>query len=169
MMATAAALAAGSSGAGAATDLLDATFFQGVGKPAAATDLLDEPISDGMEKLLGSPAIVLGDNGGVSNSFTLGRFLQLLRRIRSTSGVWSLQRVTGMLPVSRGDNGSTAFSLLHHSPIRDCRPNSLHHPIHACAHSRLDKCGVSSGVGLVLGLPAWMALYLMEFVLDLIQ
>ena len=42
-------------GAGAAaTDLLDATLFQDLGKPAAATDLLDA---------LGSTAIVLGDNG----------------------------------------------------------------------------------------------------------
>ena len=40
------ALAAGASGAGAATDLLDATFFQGMEKPAvAATDLLDAPNS----------------------------------------------------------------------------------------------------------------------------
>ena len=63
------ALAAGSSGAGAATDLLGATFVQGMGKRAAATDLPDAPISDGMKKFLGPPAIVLGDNGGVSNSF----------------------------------------------------------------------------------------------------
>ena len=47
----------------------------------------------------------------------------------------------------QGDTGSTAFSILHDSLIRDCRPNSLHHPIHVCAHSRLDGCGVGSGVG----------------------
>ena len=73
-------------GAGAAaTDLLDATLFQDMEKPAAAaTDLLDA---------LGSTAIVLGDTG-VLHSVCMGRFLQLLRRIRSTSRVWSLQRVS---------------------------------------------------------------------------
>ena len=45
----------------------------------------------------------------------------------------------------RRDTGSTAFSLLSDSLVRGSRPNSLHHPTHACAHSRLDKCGVGSG------------------------
>ena len=63
------ALAAGVSGAGAATDLLDATFSQGTGKPAAAaTDLLDAANSECMKEFFGSAAIVLGDNGGLSNS-----------------------------------------------------------------------------------------------------
>ena len=53
----------------------------------------------------------------------------------------------GSAAIVQGDTGSTAFSVLHDSLIRDCRPNSLHHPIHACAHSRLDSCGVGSGVG----------------------
>ena len=70
------ALAAGASGgttivprgnigfAGAAIDLLDATNFQGMEKPAgAATDLLDALNSECMEELSGSAAIVLGDNG----------------------------------------------------------------------------------------------------------
>ena len=51
----------------------------------------------------------------------------------------------------QGSTGSTAFSLMHHSLIRGCRPDSLHHPIHACAHSRLDLCGVGSGVGVGFG------------------
>ena len=50
-------------GAGAAaTDLLDVTLFQDMGKPAAATDLLDA---------MGSTAIVLGDNG-VLHSVCMG-------------------------------------------------------------------------------------------------
>ena len=40
-----------------------------------------------------------------------------------------------------GDTGSTVFSFMHHSLIRGCRPNTLYHPIHACAHSRLDQWG----------------------------
>ena len=48
------ALAAGAFGAGAATDLLDA------------------PNSECIEEFFGSAAIVLGDNGGVSNSKCLG-------------------------------------------------------------------------------------------------
>ena len=44
-----------------------------------------------------------------------------------------------------GDTGS-AFSLSNW--IHDSFANSLHHTIHACAHSRLDRCGV--GVGSVV-------------------
>ena len=40
-----------------------------------------------------------------------------------------------MLPVSRGGSD----------------PSSLHHDIHACAHSRLDNCGVGSAVGVGVG------------------
>ena len=40
---------------------------------------------------------------------------------------------------------------MHHSLIRGCRPNSFFHPIHACAHSRLDQCGFGSGVGVGFG------------------
>ena len=68
------ALAASASGAGAATDLLDVTFFQGMKKPAAAaTDLLDAPNSDCMKVC---PTLCAWLT-----------FLQLLRRIRLTSGV----------------------------------------------------------------------------------
>ena len=80
------ALAAGASGAGAATDLLDA------------------PNSDHVKEFFGFAAIVLGDNGVV--------WLRLsctVRRIRLTSGVVSLQRVTGMLPVSRGGHWHHCF------------------------------------------------------------
>ena len=54
----------------------------------------------------------------------------------------------------------TAFSLPFDSLIRGSDPNSLHHPIQACAHSRLDSCGVGSGVGFGM-VPAWMDLSLM--------
>ena len=48
------ALAAGVSGAGAATYLLDAAFSQGMGKPAAAaTVLLDAPNSECMKEFFG--------------------------------------------------------------------------------------------------------------------
>ena len=67
------ALAAGVSGAGAVTDLLDAMFSLGMGKPAAAaTDLLDAPNSECMKEFFGSATFVLGDNGGLSNSMWLG-------------------------------------------------------------------------------------------------
>ena len=39
-----------------------------------------------------------------------------------------------------------AFSAMQHSLIRGCHHNSFHHPIHACAHSRLDRGGVGVGV-----------------------
>ena len=86
----------------------------------------------------------------------------------------------------QGDTGSAASSSLF-DIIRASGINSSHHPIHACAHSRLDLCGVGSGVGVGPGacsgvlcgvLPgvaddvrmlAWMVLNLMEFVLPLIH
>ena len=71
-----------------------------------------------------------------------------------------------MLPVSMGDTGSTAFRKLHDSLIRDCRPNSLHHPIHACAHSRLDNCGVGSGVGFGVGAGAVVSCVVSSGVVD---
>ena len=43
-----------------------------------------------------------------------------------------------------GDTGS-AFSRSHWL-IHDSFANSLHDPIHACAHSRLDRSGVEFGV-----------------------
>ena len=108
------ALAAGSSGAGAAADLLDATFFQGMGKPAAAaTDLLDAPNSECMKKFFGSPAIVLGDTGGVSNSICM----------RTLTAV-------------------------------------------ACAHSRLEKCGVGSCVGVGVGACAGVSCVVSSCVVD---
>ena len=83
------ALAAGAFGAAAATDLLDATLFQDLGKPAvAATDLLDAP---------GSTAIVLGDNGFVLNSSCMTTLSAAAgaANFRLTSRVRSLQRATG--------------------------------------------------------------------------
>ena len=52
------------------------------------------------------------------------------------------------------DTGSTSFSLPCDSSIRGSPLNSLHHPIHACAHSRLDSFGVGSGVGVGVGVCA---------------
>ena len=43
---------------------------------------------------------------------------------------------------------------MHHSLIRGCKHNSSHHPIHPCAHPRLDLCGVGSGVAVDLGVSA---------------
>ena len=133
-----------------------------MGKPAAAaTDLLDAPDSECVKEFFGSATIVLGDNGEVPNSKCLERsFLQLLRlsctvrRIWMTSGEKSLQRV------------STAFGVFHDSLIRDRRPNSLHHPIHACAHSRLDGCGVGSGVGSGAGAGAVVSCVVSSGVVD---
>ena len=150
------ALAAGDFGA--ATDLLDATYLKGMGKPAgAATDLLDAPNSACMEEFFGSAAIVLGDNGEVSNSKCLGELSAVaateLHGAANLDDFWGIvlsAKGHGNAASVRGDTGSTAFSMLHDSLIRDSRHNSLHHPIHACAHSRLDNCGVGSGV--VLGL-----------------
>ena len=51
----------------------------------------------------------------------------------------------------QGDTGSNGFSFMQHSLMRGCQHNSSQHPIHACAHSRLDLCGVGSGVGVGLG------------------
>ena len=85
-----------------------------------------------------------------------------------------MQTVTGLLPLS---TGSTAFRFPCDSSIRGSHLNSLHHPIHACAHSRLDSCGVGSVVGVGVGvcvclvsfllvllmmwmMPAWMDLSL---------
>ena len=47
--------------------------------------------------------------------------------------------------MSGEDTGSIAFSC-GDLVIHDSLANSLHHPIHACAHSRLDGCGEGSGV-----------------------
>ena len=102
----------------------DATIVLGniSGCACAATDSLDATNSKGMGNNTFASAFREFDIDEVSNS-------------KNHREVTSVQ----------GDTGSTAFSLMHHSPIRDCRPNSLHHPIHACAHSRLEKCGVGSG------------------------
>ena len=128
--------------AGAATDSLNETFFQGMGKPAAATDLLDAP---------GSAATVLGDNGGVLNSTCMVTLSAVgaansfdLTGEESAKGHWETTSV-------QGDTGSSAFSSMQHTLIRGCQHNSFHHPIHACAHYRLDLRGVGSGVGVGLG------------------
>ena len=76
-----------------------------------------------------------------------------VRRIHRVSRATELAE----LPVSRRTlQSSTALgSNLHYSTIRGClKHNSSHHPIHACAHSRLDLCGVGSGVGVGVGVCA---------------
>ena len=57
----------------------------------------------------------------------------------------------GVAASVKGDTGSVAFCLPFDSPTRGSDSNSSHHPIHACAHSRLDLCGVRFGVGVGLG------------------
>ena len=114
--------------AGAATDLLDAMLVEGMEEPAgAATDLLDALNSECIEELSGPATIVLGDNGGCAavESDLHGTFYS--RDVFSSI-------VSGSMV-----------------PIRGFDSNSSHHPIHACAHSRLDLCGVGSGVGVGLG------------------
>ena len=133
------ALAAGAFGATAATDLLEATLFQALEtpavaatdlpnmeKPAAATYLLDAP---------GSAAIVLGDNGGVLNS-------SCMTTLSAAGAANSFD--------FKGEESAKSHGM-QYSLIRGCQHNSSHHPIHACAHSRLDLCGVGSGVGVGLG------------------
>ena len=66
----------------------------------------------------------------------------------------------------QGSTGSTAFSLMHHSLIRGCRPNSFYHPIHACVHSRLDQCGVGSDVGVGFGACAGVSCVVSSGVID---
>ena len=65
----------------AATAFLDmpGALAAGASGAAAATDLLDAPNSGCMKEFLGSAAIVLGDNGGVSNSICLVRMLPVSR------------------------------------------------------------------------------------------
>ena len=99
------------------------------------------------EGVLGVSATVLGDNGGGSNSMCLGELSAVAAANTIDSRGFESAKGHGNVASVQGDTGSTAFRKLHDSLIRDCRPNSLHHPIHACAHSRLDNYGVGSGVG----------------------
>ena len=141
--------AARSFGVGAATDLLDATSFQGMEKPAAATDLLDAQNSECIEELSGPATIVLGDNSGCAavESDLHGTFNS--RSVFSSNVSGSIVHVEdhGGAASVQGDTGSVASSLPFDSPIRGSDSNSSHHPIHACAHSRLDLCGVGVGLG----------------------
>ena len=88
-------------------------------------------------------------------------------------------KLFGPATIVQWDTGSIAFSLPFYSSVRGSHSNSLHHLIHACAHSRLDNCGVGSGVGVGVGhvlvflvsfllvlsmmwmMPAWMVMSLM--------
>ena len=108
----------------------------------AATDLEDTTNSKGIGD--NSATIVLGDNG--RSLFAATDF----QDAPNSQGIGD----HGVATSVQGDTGSTAFSHLHHSTIRGCKHNSSHHPIHACAHSRLDLCGVGSGVGVGLGVCA---------------
>ena len=124
-------------GAGAAAiDLLDATLFQDTWKPGAATDSLDAR---------GSTAIVLGDNGVLNSTCMMTLSVAGAANSLDFKGEESAKS-HGETTSVQGDTGSIAFSAMQHSLIRGCHHNSFHHPIHACAHSRLDRCGVGVGV-----------------------
>ena len=124
-----------------------------MGEPAgAATDLLDALNSECIDELSGPATVVLGDNGGCAavesdlhGTFnSRGDFSSIVSRstvhVEDHGGAASVQR----------DTGSVAFILPFDSPIRGPDSNSSYHPIHACAHSRLDLCGVGFGVGVGL-------------------
>ena len=109
----------------------------------------------------GDATIVLGDNGGcacaatdlkdATNSKGMGNntFASAFREFDIDEV--SIAKDHGEATSAQGSTHSTAFSLMNRSLIRGCRPNSFYHPIHACAHSRLDGCGVGSGVGAGVG------------------
>ena len=127
---------------------------EGVGEPAgAATDLLDALISECIEELSGPATIILGDNGGCAagESDLHGTFNS--RGVFISIVSWSFVHVEdhGGAASVQVDTGSVAFSLLFDSRIRGSDSNSSYHPIHACAHSRLDLCGVGFRVGVGLG------------------
>ena len=122
--------------------------FRVWGSLAAATSLLDAP---------GSAAIVLGDNGGVLNS-------SCMTTLSAAGAANSFDFKGEESAKSHGDNyqcpgmtsGSIAFSSMH--VLFNSGWNSCHHPIHACAHSRLDLCGVvfSLVLWMMWMMPAWM-------------
>ena len=140
--------------AGAATNLLDATLVEGMGEPAgAATDLLDALNSECTEELPGAPTTVPGDNGGCAAAESDLHGTLNSRGVLSSIGVGCAVHAEdhGSAASVQGDTGSATFSLPLDSSIRGSDSNSSHHPIHACAHSRLDSCGVGSGVGFGIG------------------
>ena len=132
------------------------------GSAYAATDSKDATNSKAVGAVLaGRATIVLGDNGGfafaatdfqdATNSQGIGD-----NTLASAFREFEFDEVSnakgnGEATSVQGDTGSTAFNFTHHFINRGCKNNSSHHPIHACAHSRFDLCGVGSGVGVGLG------------------
>ena len=123
----------------------------------AATDLHAAPNSDGMGDVFGLHTIVLGDNGASGVAATelpvapitdgLGDFSELHGETNLSDAFWLLDfGGHGGAASVRGDTGSIAFSIFGDVVIRDSLVISLLHPIHACAHSRLDGCGEGSWV-----------------------
>ena len=114
-----------------------------------ADDMLDAPNSKCTGEPFGPATIVLVDNGGCAAAeFDLHGTLNS-RGVFSSIKIGSIVHAedhTEVLPVSKG----TLVALLD-SSIRGSDSDSSHHPIHACAHSRLDSCGVGSGVGFGVG------------------
>ena len=119
------------------------------GEPAgAATDLLDALNSECIEELSGAATIILEDNDGYAAAAS-----DLHDTVNSRC-VFSWIKIKGTVHAEghgvassvQRDTGSTALSLPCDSSIRGPHLDSLHHPIHACAHSRLDNNNVSSGV-----------------------
>ena len=111
----------GASGA-AATDLPAATFLDGV-----FTNAFGGHCGAGMD----------GASGAAATDLPAAMFFDGPFRLHDFEG-------HGRAASVLGDTGS-AFSRSNWL-IHDSFANSLHHPIHACAHSRLDRCGVGFGV-----------------------
>ena len=119
----------------------------------AATDLLDALNSDCIKEFSGQATIVLGDNGGCAAVETDLHGTYNSRGVFSSIAIGCILHAEdhGGAASVQGDTGSAASSLFFDLLIRDSESNSSHHPIHACAHSGLDLCGVGSGVGVGLG------------------
>ena len=111
----------------------------------AATDLHAAPNSDGMETVFGlhgASGVAATDLPAAMTVDGLGAFPDLHGEM-NLSGVFRLHDFGGHGGAAsvRGDRGHCGDLVIH-----DSLANSLHHPIHACAHSRLDGCGEGSGV-----------------------
>ena len=109
----------------AANDLPAATFLDGV-----FTNALGGHSDFGMETFCGA-------SGDAATDLLAAMFFDGAFRLHEFEG-------HGRAASVLGDTGS-AFSRSHWL-IHDSFANSLHHPIHACAHSRLDRSGVGFGV-----------------------
>ena len=138
------------------------------GNAFAATDFQDAPNSQGIGDIRAT--IVLGDNDRSVFAATVFQDAPNSQGIGDNTLACAFRELDfeghGEATSVQGDTGNTAFSNLHHSKIRGCKHNSSHHPIHACAHSRLDLSGVGSGVGVGLGVCARVSCCVLPGVAD---